>query len=51
MTAERVLVNLGNGIVVMHTWSEWLALIRGVDLEAARQMSAPLELEPGEEDP
>ena len=43
--ADRVLVNCGNGVLVTHTWSEWLALIRGVDLEAARQAVAPIELE------
>lgn len=41
-------VQIGGGLVVLHTWPQWLALIRGVDLEAARAAAAELDTDPKE---
>lgn len=43
-------VPLGNGVVVLHTLKEWIDLVHGVDLDAARQHDASLEIEPETED-
>lgn len=36
-------VQVGNGLVVLHTREEWLRLVRDVDLEAAARAVAPIE--------
>jgi hypothetical protein len=36
-------VRLPNGVVVMHTREDLERYLRGVDVEAARKMAAPLE--------
>jgi hypothetical protein len=35
-------VQIGNGVVVMHTPEEWRRFAKGVDFEAARAATAPL---------
>lgn len=49
MKVNLVPVQIGNGIVVMHTWPEWMALIRNVDLEAAAAAAAELTTEDTED--
>jgi hypothetical protein len=49
MKVPLVPVQIGNGVVVLHTWEEWLRLIRGVDLEAAQAATA--EIPEPEENP
>ena len=41
MSQPYVLVKLESGLVVRHTWEEYQALIKGVDLEAAKILGKP----------
>jgi hypothetical protein len=41
-------VQIGNGIVVLHTAAEWRRLIANVDMEAAEAATAPIQPEPEE---
>lgn len=43
MKVNLIPVEIGNGLVVLHTREEWLRLIRGVDLDAARKATDPLD--------
>jgi hypothetical protein len=42
---DLIPVRLDNGLVVMHTREEYARLMRGVDAEAAKAMTEPIELE------
>ena len=49
MSDGLILVKAGRGLCLWMTLAEWAEHIRGVDLEAARQHDAPIELDEEDE--